>query len=138
MNITELDIRWKQRLANLTKSKKILETIVDIDIRHLDPVSIAGWIHIFYLVFGLSWKTLRDYMVAQGESESLGFTREVLSVALTHGLIADGDIWLEMLTDRNSSTHEYDEQNALEVIENIQKKYLPEIQTLYDKLSQLT
>lgn len=138
MTIQELDIRWKQRFANLTRSKNILDTIVGIDIQALDPVMIAGWIHIFDLVFELSWKTLRDYMLAQGESESLGFTREVLSVALTHGLIADGDIWLEMLTDRNSSTHEYDEQNALEVIENIQKRYLPEIQTLYAKLSQLT
>ncbi len=43
-----------------------------------------------------------------------------------------------MLADRNSSTHEYDEKNAELVVKNIQTRYLPEIQKLYVKLSELT
>ena len=45
----------------------------------LRPVEIAGWIHLFDLTFELAWKTLRDYMISQEESERLDFTREVLS-----------------------------------------------------------
>ncbi len=49
-------------------------------------------------------------------------------------MINDGYIWIDMLNARNSSTHEYYEQNALELIQHIQKLYLPHITTLYDKL----
>jgi Nucleotidyltransferase substrate binding protein like len=78
MNTQDLDIRWKQRFANLTRAKKMLDGITNQKLEDMDYVDIAGWIHIFDLVFELSWKTLRDYMLAQGESESLNFTREVL------------------------------------------------------------
>ncbi len=78
MNFTDLDIRWKQRLSNLTRAKNRLDGIKNQKLEDMDYVDVAGWIHIFDLVFELSWKTLRDYMVAQGESESLSFTREVL------------------------------------------------------------
>jgi nucleotidyltransferase substrate binding protein (TIGR01987 family) len=133
-----LDIRWKQRFANLTRAKKMLDGIKNQEIRDMDYVDIAGWIHIFDLAFELSWKTLRDYMLAQGESESLNFAREVLSIGLARGFISDGGVWIEMLADRNSSTHEYDEKNAEMVVRNIQTRYLTEIQKLYAKLSQLT
>lgn len=138
MNFTDLDIRWKQRLSNLTRAKKMLDGIEKQKLQDMDYVDIAGWIHIFDLVFELSWKTLRDYMLAQWESEPLNFTREVLSLWFAREFISDGSIWIEMLADRNSSTHEYDEKNAEAVVQNIQSRYLPELQKLYAKLSTLT
>jgi nucleotidyltransferase substrate binding protein (TIGR01987 family) len=138
MNTSDLDIRWKQRLTNLTRAKNMLDGIKDQKLEDMDYVDIAGWIHIFDLVFELSWKTLRDYMLAQWESESLNFTREVLQIAIARGFISDGDVWIDMLADRNSSTHEYDEKNAQAVVKNIQLQYLWEIQDLYAKFIKLT
>lgn len=139
MNHNNLDIRWKQRFANLTKAKEILNTIKGVQTNEQNPVMLAGWIHVFDLVFELSWKTLRDYMTAQGESESLGFTRDILATAVAHQLISDGGyLWLDMLADRNSSTHEYDHQDAIEVFKKIRDIYLPEINKLYAKLDELT
>lgn len=65
MTPQDLDIRWKQRLENLTRAKKGLDGIVSQSVSEMSYVELAGWIHIFDLVFELSWKTLRDYMVAQ-------------------------------------------------------------------------
>jgi nucleotidyltransferase substrate binding protein (TIGR01987 family) len=124
MNFSDLDIRWKQRLSNLTRAKKMLDGIEKQKLTDMDYVDIAGWIHIFDLTFELSWKTIRDYMLAQGESEEMNFTREVLQVAIARGFISDSYIWIEMLADRNSSTHEYDEKNAEVVVKNIQTRYL--------------
>ncbi len=76
----KLDIRWKQRFMNLTRAKNMLDNIKKQNLQDMDYVDIAGWIHIFDLVFELSWKTLRDYMLAQGESEGMDFTREVLTL----------------------------------------------------------
>jgi nucleotidyltransferase substrate binding protein (TIGR01987 family) len=138
MNTTDLDIRWKQRLSNLTRAKKMLDGIDTERVEDMSYVEIAGWIHIFDLVFELSWKTLRDYMVAQWESESMNFTREVLTIGLARGLITDGDIWIEMLADRNTSTHEYDEAAAEEVIRHIQQTYISTLHSLHVTLTGLT
>lgn len=104
----------------------------------MDYVDIAGWIHIFDLVFELSWKTLRDYMLAQGESERMDFTREVLSLGQSRGFITDGSVWIDMLADRNASTHEYDALAAEAFIRDIQSQYIIALDALYDKLSELT
>jgi hypothetical protein len=80
MDTADLDVRWKQRFNNFNRSLELLSTITGVHVDSLSPVEIAGWIHIFDMTFELSWKTLRDYMIAQGESEDLDFTREVLSI----------------------------------------------------------
>ena len=69
MNYTDLDIRWKQRFDNLTRAKLQLDPVVLERKEDMKQVEIAGWIHIFDLVFELSWKTLRDYVISRGESE---------------------------------------------------------------------
>jgi len=45
------------------------------------------------------------------------------------GIIVDGEGWLNMLQDRNQTSHTYDEDAALEIFENIKKKYA----TLFDQ-----
>lgn len=138
MNEEKFDIRWKQRFSNLTRAKIMLDGIRNQRLEDMDYVDIAGWIHIFDLVFDLSWKTLRDYMKAQGESENMDFTREVLSLSVAHGFIDDGSIWIDMLADRNSSTHEYDEKSALKVVINIKNEYILALDMLYEKLAKLS
>ena len=68
----------------------------------------------------------------------MNFTREVLTIALARGLITDGDIWIEMLADRNSSTHEYNETAAEDVIRHIQQKYISLLHTLHVTLTGLS
>lgn len=137
MNYNDLDIRWKQRLDNLTRAKLQLDPILLDKPEKMKHVEIAWWIHIFDLVFELSWKTLRDYMVSRGESAWMNFPRDIISIATEKWIIDDWYVWIEMLTDRNSSTHEYNEQNALEVIERIKTIYILHISNLYEKLHNL-
>jgi nucleotidyltransferase substrate binding protein (TIGR01987 family) len=131
---TDLDIRWQQRLSNFSRSKNMLCHISSVDVSTMDFLTIAGWIHIFDLTFELSWKTLRDYMVAQWLSDTLSFPREILSAGYTHGILQSPDIWLSMLANRNISTHEYDEATSLEIIKNIKNLYVQPISALYDTL----
>ena len=114
----------------------MLDPIIKQPLVEMDYVDIAGWIHIFDLVFELSWKSLRDYMFAQWESDSMDFTREVLQIWFARGYIENPSIWIEMLADRNNSTHEYNEDSAIQIIQNIQGYYIPEIHKLYEKLKQ--
>ncbi len=134
MNNSGFDIRWKQRFTNLTQAKILLDSISQAQIDKLSPVELAGWVHIFDLVFELSWKTLRDLMTYQGVGESMNFTREVLSLGLSHGFIEESTVWLEMLADRNSSTHEYDQTIAYQMVGRIQSQYTKPLDRLYQKL----
>ncbi len=65
MTTQDLDIRWKQRFDNLTKLRKLFEGFQELDSEKMTPVEMAGWIHLFDLAFELSWKTMKDYIIAQ-------------------------------------------------------------------------
>ena len=78
--------------------------------------------------FELAWKMLKDYL------ESEGFTvvspRATLKQAFQAGLLDDGHVWLEALTDRNLTVHTYEETIALAVEQSIRSRYYPALKAL--------
>lgn len=54
--------------------------------------------------------------------------------AFASELIKDDELWLSMLSDRNSTDHIYNEQLAIEICHNIQEKYVIELEGLLKKL----
>jgi nucleotidyltransferase substrate binding protein (TIGR01987 family) len=76
----------------------------------------------------LAWKTLKDYLEAQGVA--CAFPREVIKQSFHYEIIKDGEIWLEMLNKRNLLAHTYDEHLALEAYRLISKDYYFQIQSL--------
>lgn len=124
------DIRWKQRFQNFDKAFLRLSKAMLI-IRE-DPDNFllqAGLIQIYEFTFELSWKTLKDYLEAEG------FTcpspRATLRQAFQSGYIQEGDLWLQALNDRNLTIHTYDEETALSVANNIQTSYFPLLKALH-------
>ncbi len=57
-------IRWQQRFQNLTKAFNQLER--GLAIEHPSDIEQQGIIQSFEFSFELSWKTLKDYLEAQG------------------------------------------------------------------------
>lgn len=60
------------------------------------------------------------------------FPREVIKQAFHHGILVDGEIWLEMLNKRNLLAHTYDEQLALQAYHLISDAYYKHMQILLD------
>jgi uncharacterized protein with HEPN domain len=52
-------------------------------------------------------------------------------------LITDGDVWLEMLEQRNLLAHTYDEELLKKAIELIPNKYFKEIKQVVSTLNNL-
>ncbi len=125
------DIRWKQRLQNYHKAMVLLERALQIP--QPDIFQKAGIIQFFEVSFELGWKLLKDYLEAQGFAD-VQSPRSSLKKAFEVGILTDGHMWLEMLTDRNLSTHTYDEQktNQLEML--IRNRYFDAMQALHDYL----
>jgi nucleotidyltransferase substrate binding protein (TIGR01987 family) len=91
-----------------------------------------GMIQRFEYTFELSWKTLKDYLESRGVQ--VQFPRDIIKEAFSAGIIHDGDIWMDMLDNRNLMSHTYQEEIFREVIDNVHLKYFPAITRLIDYL----
>lgn len=86
----------------------------------------------FEFSFELCWKTLKKKCEAEG-LHSVASPKAVLKQAYAMQWIDDEAQWLQMLTDRNLSTHTYHQALALEIFGRI-KNYLPLFKTLIESL----
>ena len=50
--------------------------------------------------------------------------KPVIKQAFSDEIITDGQAWIDMLNDRNKSTHLYDETSARAIFDKIQIEYL--------------
>ena len=77
----------------------------------------------YEICFELAWKCLKDYLQEKGIEAN--YPTEVIKEAFNKNTLKDGQLWIDMLKARNSTSQEY----------NIEKvsKYLTEISTTYFK-----
>lgn len=128
------DIRWKQRFQNFEKAILLFES--SIAIKNPSLTEKAGIIQFFEISFELAWKLLKDYQEAQGVQD-LNFPRQVIKEAFQSNLIENGHLWLEALTDRNLTTHTYDEVFANSLVTALEEKYYPLLADLYKRFKGL-
>lgn len=122
------DIRWKQRFKNFEKSIQLL--IKAKSIEEPDIIQKAGLIQFFEMTFELAWKTLKDYLEEQGFT-GINAPRSAIKKGFEIDLIKDGRLWLELLEDRNFTTHAYDEEAVAQIEILIEQKYFQLLQDLY-------
>jgi nucleotidyltransferase substrate binding protein (TIGR01987 family) len=126
------EIRWKQRFNNFEKAYNLLSQYIDKPIE--TELERAGIIQLFEIAFELSWKVMKDYLEAQ--AFSVKSPRETIKQAFQIGLIEDGHVWIDALTDRNLTVHTYDEAFAKKMTADITNVYFPALKKLYKKLSE--
>lgn len=78
-------------------------------------------IQFFEFTFELSWKTMKDYMKAEGMDVKFP----------DKNIITNGDIWMDMLEKRNLMTHTYDETKSDNALQLIISDYVPAIFEVY-------
>lgn len=127
----EKETRWRQRFENFEKSYLSLEKYVHYPIK--TELERAGLIQLFEVTFELCWKVLKDYLEAEGYI--VKGPRDTIKQAFQMGLLEDGHVWIDALSDRNLTTHTYDEAVAETVINDIRHKYFPAIAPLYNILA---
>lgn len=86
----------------------------------------------FEYCYELTWKTLRRFLLVQGvECNS---PKQTFKSSLKEGFIDDDSLWIDMLNDRNLTTHTYDEIIAETIFDHI-PRYYSQMVTLYNKMS---
>jgi len=128
------DIRWKQRFDNLQRAYRRLCWALEIEQQdpENDLIRMAV-IKAYEFTFELSWKTLKDFLAYNGIDAKL--PREVLKQAFATGLIRDGQLWIDMLEERNLMAYTYDDARARQAVRLIQEHYLAGLQQLHDLFS---
>ena len=128
------DIRWKQRFDNLQRAYQRLRWALESHQQDPDNDLIRmAVIKAYEFTFELSWKTLKDFLAYNGIDAKL--PREVLKQAFATGLVINGQLWIDMLEERNLMAHTYDDARARKAVDQIQERYLGGLQQLHDMLT---
>lgn len=126
------DLRWKQRFENYKKSYKLLEKYTNVNTH--SELEKAGIIQLFEMTFELGGEVLKDYLEAQGYN--VKSPRDTIKQAFQVGIIDDGHIWIDALSNRNLTTHTYDEAFAEKFVGDIKNVYFQVFKSLYERLSE--
>jgi nucleotidyltransferase substrate binding protein (TIGR01987 family) len=120
------------KFENYTRALvKLKDGILRFD--EADDLERDGLIQRYEFTFELAWKTLKALFENEG---LIGLTspKTVLKEALEAGLIDDEELWLKMLADRNSTTHIYSEQMAIEICNKIRRSYVIALERLASQI----
>lgn len=130
------DIRWKQRFQNFEKA--FLRLKEALHIKELNELERNVVIQRFEFALELCWKTLKDYLEAEG-FQFKPTPKETIRQAYNSELITDADVLIDALDIRNDLAHDYSGEK-FETSENeIRERVYPAIEKVYlffaDKLN---
>ena len=127
--MVQQDIRWQQRFSNYRKALAKLAQAVELLSERIerdeavDELLQEGLIQRFEYTHELAWKVMKDYAEYQGYTDVRG-SRDAIRKALEMNLI-DDKRWMETIEDRNLTVHNYDNEIAAEIYDNIMQIYYP-------------
>ncbi len=119
-------------ILNANKFEKALISLEQI---YLKPPSddrsiIDATIQRFEFTFELFWKLLKIFLNNKGIQ--VNYPKDVLKEAFSAGLLDDEFTWLNMLKDRNLTSHTYDEALANNIFAHI-RLYVPILRKTFDR-----
>jgi len=129
------DIRWEQRFSNFLKAVHkmsqavgyITDNMVDHDKKNAEieaEIIKEGLIQRFEYTHELAHNVMKDYAEYQGNFEIKG-SRDSTREAFKMKLIADGEVWMDMIESRNKTSHTYNDETADEIFRKIINDYFP-------------
>jgi len=100
--------------------------------RVVDDLDRDGVIQRFEFTFELLWKTAKIFLEYEGFR--CVSPRSCLKEGVRREILVEGEVLLDMLEDRNKTSHIYDEHTAEEIFERIKNEYVPVIARNIGKL----
>ena len=127
-----LDIRWEQRFQNFDRAVVLLREPVERGVESLSTLEQEGMVQRFEFALELAWKTLKDYLEHEGTEINPVTPRNVIKEAFAARILADGQVWIDMLDHRNLLSHTYSPAVFEKAVEAIHTRYLSGIGNLHD------
>lgn len=113
--------------------KRLQEAINDFEKIGLESIR-DGVIQRFEFCTELAWKTIREHLLDMGYTE-INSPKAVMKTAFADGLLENEQAWLDMINDRNLTSHVYDEEQAARIYNHIRDIYCPLLVSVLEKLA---
>lgn len=113
--------KLKYKLDDFQKALKKLEIALEKD-AHLDELYLDGTIQRFEFVYELSWKLMKSYLEYQG-IEVIS-PRETFREGFKDGIIDDATEWINLMINRNRTSHTYNEETAWDIYDKVKNEYI--------------
>ncbi|MCY6355322.1 nucleotidyltransferase substrate binding protein [Clostridium sp. ZS2-4] len=126
--------RLDERFNDFRKAFKRLKESTEIQLEN--DIIIDGVIQRFEFTFEQSWKLMKLYLEYEGIEEAKS-PRSTIKEAFKYELIEDGDAWINMMIDRNKTSHVYDEETALQIYNSIKSNHVKLLEKLLNKMEEL-
>lgn len=127
--------RWRQRLDHFERAVAVLERVASpVAGREPTETERLALIRAFEVAHELSWNVLKDYLEFEGVA-GLVASKSATRQAFKRGLLDDGQVWMDMIEDRNRTSHTYDESEAAEIARRVREDYAPRLQRLRDRFT---
>jgi len=130
--MAEINIKLNLEKEKLEKAIINLEKVCKSDI-YDKRIKIDATIQRFEYTIELFWKYLKRILEINGRDINL--PKAILQESYQNALISNEKIWLDMLRDRNQTSHTYNEQLADSIFHRITNIYTTEIRKVFDYLS---
>ena len=118
--------RWEERISDLENALfRLNEAIGDSKNYSIDSLKDAV-IQRFEFSLALSWKAMKIYLNYQGIQEATT-PKQTIKETFEIGLIKNGELWIDMLNDRNLTSHTYNQVDADEIYRAIVEEYYEEM-----------
>ena len=121
---------------NLKKAYSKLKEVSDLYDGKNDIIR-DSLIQRFEFTYELTHKTLKEFMKYLGVTLENSFPRTIFKKAYVNNLISDDKVWINLLEDRNSTLHIYNENMSNEIADRIVNKYVDAIGELVENLEKL-
>jgi len=132
------DIRWKQRFQNYKRALATLKSAVELaESRELTDLEKQGMIQGFEFTLELAWNVMKDFLEWKGITGIIG-SKDSVRQAFSNNLIEDGQVWMDMIKDRNLAVHSYDEAAAEKLVAAITGSHYLQFSAFVEKMSGLT
>ncbi|MCT4594240.1 MAG: HI0074 family nucleotidyltransferase substrate-binding subunit [Anaeromicrobium sp.] len=110
------------KFNDLKRAHKKLEECIKRDYKE-DDIVLDATIQRFEFTYELSWKLMKGYLEYNGNADING-PRKAIKESFKMGILKDGNSWLDIIQDRNRTSHTYDEESAVDIFENIKDRYV--------------
>lgn len=127
-------LRWKQRFQNFEKAFEVFNRRKDDYEKDSNNESHQmSFIQAYEILFELSWKTMKDYLENEGYGD-VDNARKSIRQAFQAEIIRNAEEWMEALEKRNQTSHTYDSDILIALVEFIDQIFYPNVRDLYNHL----
>ncbi|MEF9952296.1 MAG: nucleotidyltransferase substrate binding protein [Clostridium sp.] len=120
--------KLEERIIDFNNALNRLEEATTKDLN--DDIIIDGIIQRFEFTFELGWKMIKLYLEDQGIIDEALAPRSTIKCGFKYKVIEDSQVWIDMMLDRNRTSHMYDQELAVSIVTRIKERYITEFKKL--------